>query len=118
MCFVQSGAVMAHVSDQFESRDHLFRRSSRLFSRAGRRALSSQFCDSLLTDDSLLGVRQSNVDWDLLSVLKNTTNVAGLVPADNAGLGLARAVSGVSVLMRQSPLLSSYKLILLSVRNA
>jgi hypothetical protein len=46
-------------------------------------------------------------------VLQNTEDVASLVPADNAGLGLARAVSVVSVL-RQSPLLSGYKMIPLS----
>jgi outer membrane protein OmpA-like peptidoglycan-associated protein len=65
------------------------------------------------TDEQPLGPRQSNLDRDLLSVLKNTTNVATLVPADNAGLGLARAVSVVSVL-RRSPLLAGYKLIPLS----
>src|SRR5262249_34739949 len=47
------------------------------------------------------------------SVLQNTEDVAGLIPADNAGLGLARAVSVVSVL-RQSPLLAGYKMIPLS----
>jgi hypothetical protein len=39
--------------------------------------------------------------------------VASLTPADNAGLGLARAVAVVSVL-RQSPLLDGYKIIPLS----
>jgi flagellar motor protein MotB len=65
------------------------------------------------TDEQPIGQRQSNLDQELLSVLRNTTSVASLVPADNAGLGLARAVSVVSVL-RQSALLSSYKLIPLS----
>ncbi|MET4337029.1 MULTISPECIES: hypothetical protein [unclassified Bradyrhizobium] len=65
------------------------------------------------TDEQPLGVRQSNLDGNLLSVLKNTTAVSTLVPADNAGLGLARAVSVVSVL-RQSPLLTGYKIIPLS----
>ena len=65
------------------------------------------------TDEQPLGIRQSNLDRDLLAVLKNTTSIATLVPADNAGLGLARAVSVVSVL-RQSPLLEPYKLIPLS----
>jgi flagellar motor protein MotB len=65
------------------------------------------------TDEQPLGIHQSNLDRDLLSVLKNTTNVASLIPADNAGLGLARAVSVVSVL-RQSRLLAGYKLIPLS----
>jgi flagellar motor protein MotB len=65
------------------------------------------------TDEQPLGVRQSNLDNNLLSVLKNTTGVSTLIPADNAGLGLARAVSVVSVL-RQSPLLTGYKIIPLS----
>ena len=55
----------------------------------------------------------SNLDRDLLSVLNNTAGVGSLTPADNAGLGLARAVAVVSVL-RQSPLLAGYKLIPLS----
>lgn len=66
------------------------------------------------TDERPIGVRQlSNLDRDLPSVLKNDAGVASLVPADNAGLGLARAVAVVSVL-RQSPLLAPYKLIPLS----
>jgi flagellar motor protein MotB len=67
------------------------------------------------TDERPIGARPtaSNLDRDLTSVLKNTTAIASLVPADNAGLGLARAVSVVSVL-KQSPLLAPYKLIPLS----
>jgi flagellar motor protein MotB len=67
------------------------------------------------TDERPIGLRpsSSNLDRDLTAVLKNNTAVASLVPADNAGLGLARAVSVVSVL-RQSPLLAPYKLIPLS----
>jgi flagellar motor protein MotB len=66
------------------------------------------------TDERPIGARQfSNLDRDLTSVLQNTEDVANLAPADNAGLGLARAVSVVSVL-RQSPLLASYKMIPLS----
>lgn len=66
------------------------------------------------TDERPIGMRQySNLDRDLASVLKNDSDVATLVPADNAGLGLARAVSVVSEL-RQSPLLAGYKLIPLS----
>jgi flagellar motor protein MotB len=66
------------------------------------------------TDERPIGIRQySNLDRDLLSVLKNTAGIVSLVPADNAGLGLARAVAVVSVL-RQSPLLAGYKLIPLS----
>jgi flagellar motor protein MotB len=65
------------------------------------------------TDEQPLSTRTSNLDRDLVSVLKNQTGVAGLVPADNAGLGLARAVSVVSVL-QQVPALSGYKLLPLS----
>ena len=65
------------------------------------------------TDEQPLGQRQSNLDRDLPSVLNNEAGIASLVPADNAGLGLARAVSVVSVL-RQSPILAGYKLIPLS----
>jgi outer membrane protein OmpA-like peptidoglycan-associated protein len=65
------------------------------------------------TDEQPLSTRISNLDRDLVSVLKNQTGVAGLLPADNAGLGLARAVSVVSVL-QQVPSLAGYKLIPLS----
>jgi flagellar motor protein MotB len=66
------------------------------------------------TDERPIGVRQfSNLDRDLPSVLTNSVGVVSLIPADNAGLGLARAVSVVSVL-RQSPLLADYKFIPLS----
>jgi len=66
------------------------------------------------TDEQPISIlRQSNLDRDLLSVLNNTTGVASLVPADNAGLGLARAVSVVS-LLRQNAALAGYKLIPLS----
>src|SRR6202163_2586004 len=65
------------------------------------------------TDEQPIGNRPSNLDRDLLSVLNNTSNIARLIPADNAGLGLARAVSVVSVL-RHDPRLAAYKLIPLS----
>ena len=65
------------------------------------------------TDEQPIGGRPSNLDRDLVSVLRSQANVASLVPADNAGLGLARAVSVVSVLL-QSPLLAGHKLIPLS----
>jgi flagellar motor protein MotB len=65
------------------------------------------------TDEQPVGLRQSNLDRDLVPVLRNYASIASLVPADNAGLGLARAVSVVSVLSR-SPLLSGYRLIPLS----
>lgn len=65
------------------------------------------------TDEQPIANRPSNLDRDLLSVLNSTSNVAKLIPADNAGLGLARAVSVVSVL-RHDPRLEAYKLIPLS----
>ena len=66
------------------------------------------------TDERPIGARQfSNLDRDLTSVLNNAAGVESLTPADNAGLGLARAVSVISVL-RQSPLLTGYKIIPLS----
>jgi flagellar motor protein MotB len=66
------------------------------------------------TDERPIGTRQlSNLDRDLPSVLKNNSSVASLTPADNAGLGLARAVAVVSVL-RQNPSLDGYKIIPLS----
>ena len=65
------------------------------------------------TDEQPVGLRQSNLDRDLVPVLKNYADVSSLVPADNAGLGLARAVSVVSVLGR-SPQLAGYKMIPLS----
>jgi outer membrane protein OmpA-like peptidoglycan-associated protein len=57
--------------------------------------------------------RQSNLDRDLAIVLKSGSGIARLTPVDNAGLGLARAVSVVSAL-RLSPKLSGYKMIPLS----
>jgi hypothetical protein len=65
------------------------------------------------TDEQPIGNRPSNLDRDLLPVLNNTSNIARLIPADNAGLGLARAVSVVSVL-RHDARLAAYKLIPLS----
>jgi flagellar motor protein MotB len=66
------------------------------------------------TDERPIGMRMySNLDRDLPSVLNSTASVGSLIPVDNAGLGLARAVAVVSVL-RQSPLLAGYKLIPMS----
>jgi flagellar motor protein MotB len=65
------------------------------------------------TDEQPIGVRPSNLDQSLVTVLRNGAAIGSVVPADNAGLGLARAVSVVSVL-RQSNLLAGYKLIPLS----
>ncbi len=65
------------------------------------------------TDEQPLMLHQSNLDRDLVPVLRDNGNIASLVPADNAGLGLARAASVVSVLL-QSPKLADHKLIPLS----
>jgi flagellar motor protein MotB len=65
------------------------------------------------TDEQPVGGRDSNLDYNLLPVLRGASSVGSLLPADNAGLGLARAVSVVSVL-RQSGLLTSFKMLPLS----
>jgi hypothetical protein len=65
------------------------------------------------TDEQPLNPKQSNLDHDLLPVLRSVGEIASLIPADNAGLGLARAVSVVSVLLK-SKILAGYKLIPLS----
>jgi flagellar motor protein MotB len=65
------------------------------------------------TDEQPIGSRPSNLDRDLLPVLTRSADIATVIPADNAGLGLARAVSVVSVL-RQNPSLSRYKILPLS----
>lgn len=57
--------------------------------------------------------RTSNLDRNLTTILKGESDIGKLTPADNAGLGLARAVSVVSVL-RQSQKLAGYKMIPLS----
>ncbi len=65
------------------------------------------------TDEQPLVLHQSHLDRDLAPVLRENGNIASLMPADNAGLGLARAASVVCV-CRQSPKLADYKLIPLS----
>ena len=50
------------------------------------------------TDEQPIAERPSNLDKDLLSVIRGKSTVDDLVPADNAGLGFARAVSVVRVL--------------------
>lgn len=57
--------------------------------------------------------RVSNLDRNLATVLKSESDVGKLTPADNAGLGLARAVSVVSILKKSSKL-DGYKMIPLS----
>ena len=65
------------------------------------------------TDEQPVGARPSNLDSDLPAVLRGQATIGSAVSADNAGLGLARAVSVVSVL-RQNPNLAKYKILPLS----
>lgn len=57
--------------------------------------------------------RTSNLDKGLTGILKSGGDIGKLTPVDNAGRGLARAVSVVSEL-RKSPRLAGYKMIPLS----
>lgn len=65
------------------------------------------------TDEQPLGVKQSNLDRELSSVLKDITDVSRLTPSDNAGLGLARAVAVASIFLKDKRL-ERYKVIPLS----
>ncbi len=56
------------------------------------------------TDEQPIGQRPSNLDKDLSAVLRGVTSIGALKPADNAGLGLARAVAVVSVLTQDARL--------------
>ena len=56
------------------------------------------------TDEQPIAARPSNLDKGLLPVLQGQVPVDGLIPADNAGLGLARAVSVVEVLLQDERL--------------
>ena len=84
-------------------------------SRARRgRGNSSSFATSYwVSDEQPLGGQASNLDRDLVPVLKGSANIATVPPSDNAGLGVARAVSVVSVLLQNSSL-AKYKLLPLS----
>jgi outer membrane protein OmpA-like peptidoglycan-associated protein len=55
------------------------------------------------TDEQIIKRRYSNLDSVLLDVLRNG-DVASLVPADNAGLGTARAVAVVTRLLQDNRL--------------
>lgn len=62
------------------------------------------------TDEQPITERPSNLDKGLLPVIQGQSTVDGLVPADNAGLGLARAVSVVRVLSADKRL-SGYRIL-------
>jgi outer membrane protein OmpA-like peptidoglycan-associated protein len=55
------------------------------------------------TDEQIVRQRYSNLDTSLINVLKSG-DVASLVPADNAGLGISRAVAVVTRLLQDSRL--------------
>jgi outer membrane protein OmpA-like peptidoglycan-associated protein len=54
------------------------------------------------TDEQAMAPRPSNLDSSLVSVLNGSQSVDRLVPGDNAGLGMSRAVS-VAGLLRADP---------------
>lgn len=56
------------------------------------------------TDEQPISRRGSNVDQTVMDVLDGKKSIAGVVPADNAGLGLARAVSVANVLKSEGKL--------------
>jgi flagellar motor protein MotB len=51
------------------------------------------------TDEQPIVPRNSNLDQALLPVLKGNGPISTLVPSDNAGLGLSRAVAVARILM-------------------
>jgi flagellar motor protein MotB len=65
------------------------------------------------TDEQAIVPRNSNLDQILLGVLKNGGPVSSLVPSDNAGLGLARAVAVVRLLMADDQM-SGYRVLPMS----
>jgi len=65
------------------------------------------------TDEQPIGPRSSNLDKELMTALVNHPAVDILLPADNAGLGIARAVSVAGVLKADGRL-ANYKVLPLS----
>ncbi len=65
------------------------------------------------TDEQAIVPKPSNLDRNLIAVVKGQAAVGTLRPGDNAGLGLARAVSVVSVL-QSDPRLSKLSILPLS----
>jgi flagellar motor protein MotB len=65
------------------------------------------------TDERPVGSGLSNLDRQLSAVMSGASNVGLLQPADNAGLGLARAVAVVKVLSSE-PRLSDFRILPLS----
>jgi len=65
------------------------------------------------TDEQAIAQRASNFDLKLLGVAKGSEPISVLIPADNAGLGLARAVAVVRTLMGDNRM-KDYKILPLS----
>lgn len=65
------------------------------------------------TDEQPLARSSSNLDKNSIDVLSSNKSIASLEPADNAGLGLARAISVANVL-RGNPALSGITVLPLS----
>ena len=63
------------------------------------------------TDEQPLARRPSNLDEFLMPVLRRKLQVEKLTPADNAGLGLARAVSVSQVLLQDDRLSSRFAIL-------
>jgi outer membrane protein OmpA-like peptidoglycan-associated protein len=63
------------------------------------------------TDEQIIRRRYSNLDTSLIDVLKDG-HVASLVPADNAGLGISRAVALVTRLLQDNRLVERFPRIL------
>ena len=104
-----------------EASGHYFDTGSAVLSEQFREALSGPVIDELLrniadypdvnvievighTDEQPLVHRPSNLDELLMPVLQGKSSVIQLTPADNAGLGLARAVSVTEVLLKDERL--------------
>jgi flagellar motor protein MotB len=56
------------------------------------------------TDELAISGKTSNLDKELVPALRGATEIKKLIPGDNAGLGLARAVAVVDVLKRDGRL--------------
>lgn len=65
------------------------------------------------TDELAIASRPSNLDKDLLAVLRGEKELKSLIPADNAGLGLTRALAVVELLRKDSRL-SNFRILALS----
>jgi len=56
------------------------------------------------TDELPIGAKNSNLDRDMVEVLKGNKPIVALRPGDNAGLGIARSVSVVRNLLQDQRL--------------